>query len=53
MRSSLSEIIARTRRQTLLQLIRLFRILQHQRVHEPRASDFEFDLVGVSLYVAS
>ena len=36
-----------TRRQTLLQLIRLLAIFQHQRVQEACASDFELDLVGL------
>ena len=34
-----------TRRQTLLQFIRLLRILQDERVEKSRAADFEFDLV--------
>ena len=35
-----------TRRQTLLQLIRFIRVLQHQRVQEPMTSDFKFDLLA-------
>lgn len=35
---------ALTRRQALLQLLRLVRILQHQRVQQPMASDLELDL---------
>ena len=38
-----------TRRQTLLQLIRLIRILQYQGVQEAMASDLELDLLGFAI----
>ena len=45
----------RTWRQTLLQLIRLIRILQDQRVQEAVTSDFKLDLLGfpVTFYASS
>jgi hypothetical protein len=36
-----------TRRQTLLQLICLIRILQHERIQEPVTPDLEFDVGGL------
>ena len=48
------QLSTRTRRQTLLQLIRLFRIFEDERIEESMTSDFEFDLVGrfVAFYAA-
>jgi hypothetical protein len=36
-----------TRRQALLQLIRLIRVLQHERIQEPVTSDLKFDVGGL------
>ena len=47
--------LKRTRRQTLLQLIRLIRILQNERVQEAVTADFELDLLGfpIAFYARS
>lgn len=39
----------RTRRQTLLQLIRLIQILEHERIQESMTSHFKLDLLGFAI----
>lgn len=38
-----------TRRKTLLQLIRLIQILEHEGIQEAMTSDFEFNLLGFAI----
>ena len=47
--ANLSKDTEHTRRQTLLQLIRLVAILEHERVQLAPTPDFEFDLCGLAV----